>query len=247
MPARLLLAIESATPDASVALLRGDHVVAARRGPAGRPASESLLPTVLALLEEAGVALAALDAFAVSIGPGSFTGLRVGVATVKGLAFGSPQPVVPVPTLAALASRAGASRGCVAALLDAQRGEVYAALHEADALRTPRLAPTVLRPAALADALARHAAGEEIVAIGEGVAVAGEALRERFGARVRLVAPPEGAPDAAAVGRLAQRLLERGAALAAERVAPLYVRRAEAEVKRTGDRFEAPPEGADAL
>jgi tRNA threonylcarbamoyladenosine biosynthesis protein TsaB len=241
LSAPLLLAIESATADASVALLRGDAVVAARPVPAERPASEALLPTLLELLAETGVALAALDAFAVSVGPGSFTGLRVGVSTVKGLAFGGAQPIVPVPTLAALASLAERPDACVAALLDAQRGEVYAALHAGDALAPPLLGPTVLRPDELAAALAERAGERPIVAIGAGTAVAAAALRDRFGARCAIASPPAGVPDAKAVGRLAQRLLAAGAGVAPEALAPVYVRRAEAEVRRTGSRFEAPP------
>ena len=247
MSAPLLLAVESATTDASVALLRGDAVLAERHAPAERPASEGLLPTLLALLDEAGVALGALDAFAVSIGPGSFTGLRVGVATIKGLAFASAQPVVPVPTLAALALRAARPEACVAALLDARREEVYAALYVGDPSRGAQLGPTVLRADALADALAEHAAGRPIVVIGEGIPVVRTALGDRFGARLSWVLPPEGAPLASAVGRLAQPLLARGAGLRAEAIAPFYVRRAEAEVKRTGTRFEPPPSGLDPL
>lgn len=236
MPDPLLLAIESATADASVALLRGDAVVAERMAPADRPASESLLPTVLALLDEAGVALAALDAFAVSIGPGSFTGLRVGVATVKGLAFGAAQPVVPVPTLAALASRAGRDDACVAGVLDARRDEVYAAIHDGDG--AARFGPTVVRAPALADALASHAGVRPIAVVGDGVAVVEAELAARFGARVAFVPPPDGAPHAVAVGRLAQRLLAAGRGTSAASVAPVYVQRAEAEARRTGSRFE---------
>jgi tRNA threonylcarbamoyladenosine biosynthesis protein TsaB len=231
-----LLAIESATLAASVALLRGDEVVAERVLPRDRPASEALLPAVLETLADAAVELAALDAFAVSIGPGSFTGLRVGVATLKGLAFGAAQPVVAVPTLAALALDAEGPAP-VAALLDARRGEVYAAIYPASP--ADRDVPAaVLRPEELADALAAAAAGGPCTAIGDGVAVAAPALRHRLGDRVELLPPPRGAPSAARVGRLARRLLARGAGSSADRIAPLYVRRAEAEVKRLGERFE---------
>ncbi len=247
MAAPLLLAVESATAEASVALLRGDAVVAARRVPSERPASEALLPAILELLEAGDATIAALDAFAVSVGPGSFTGLRVGVATVKGLAFGGAQPVVAVPTLAALAARAERPDACVVALLDARRDEVYAALHRGAPDEPAQLGPVVLRADALVDAVAAHAGDAPIVAIGEGTAVAGAALRERFGARVGFAAASLGTPDAAAVGRLGARLLARGAGVAADAIAPVYVRRAEAEVQRTGARFEAPPRSRDAL
>jgi tRNA threonylcarbamoyladenosine biosynthesis protein TsaB len=235
----LLLAIESATESASVALAHGADVLAASAIAAGRPASESLLPAILAVLDEAGVALADLDAFAVSIGPGSFTGLRVGVATVKGLAFGGGQPVVPVPTLAALALRAARPDACVAALLDARRGEVYAALYRGDPAAPPQLAPAVLAPDALADAIERQAGDAPLVAVGAGVQVVADVLRSRFGGRLTLVGGAAGRPDAIAVARLGARLLASGRSVAADAIAPVYVRRAEAEVQRTGERFEA--------
>lgn len=231
----LLLAIETATAAAGVAVLRGDAVLAARRLPEGRQVSETLLPALLAALEDAGVALAALDGFAVSIGPGSFTGLRVGVSTAKGLAFGSAQRIVPVPTLAALALSADAGDAPVAALLDARRGEVYAAIHEGAPTEPPRFGPCVAAPASLANRLAEIAGTRICVAIGDGVATAAEALRARIGERV-LLRPV--APDAAAVGRLGQRLWAATGGLSPEHLVPLYVRRAEAEVRRTGERFE---------
>lgn len=222
----LLLALETATEAASVALLRDGELLAASDLPADRPASEALLPAILELLAAHALEPVSLDAFAVSIGPGSFTGLRVGVATAKGLAFGAGRCVAPVPTLAALAATQG--RGCVAAVLDARRGELYAAAHRAeDPLAEPLWGPCVLGPAELA---ARVGAGWRVV----GAAVPGvaQALRARFGEAVALAGPSR--PDAVTVGRLGARLLEGGHGVAAAELAPRYVRRAEAEVRRTG-------------
>ena len=122
----LLLAVETATAAPSVALWRGDALLGERAADPGRATAEALLPALDALLADARVALAAVEGFAVSIGPGSFTGLRIGVATVKGLAFGTARPAVAVSTLAALARHAPGPAP-VAAVLDARRGEVYAA------------------------------------------------------------------------------------------------------------------------
>ena len=222
----LLLALETATDAAGVALLRADEVLAARRLPEDRPASEALLPAILALLDEQRLEPASLDAFAVSVGPGSFTGLRVGVATAKGLAFGARGRIAAVPTLAALAATQG--RGCVAAGLDARRGEVYAAGYRVAALplAPPLWGPCVLEPAALA---ARLETGWLVV--GDGVPAVAPAVRARFGTAVELLGA---LPDAAAVGRLGAQLLAAGRGVAPAELAPLYVRRAEAEVRRTG-------------
>jgi tRNA threonylcarbamoyladenosine biosynthesis protein TsaB len=234
-----LLAIESASERASVALLRGGVPLALRATPRERPASETLLPTLLALLGEHGLAPAALDGIAVSIGPGSFTGLRVGAATAKGLAFGALHGVAAVPTLAALAAK-GASlvpAPRVVATLDARREELYAAAYDgADPLVAPFWGPEVLA----IEALAERIAGEHgpLLVVGEGADALAVALGERRAGDLHWLPAPEGAPDAEWVGRLGARMLAAGAGIAADALAPLYVRRAEAEVRRTGARFE---------
>jgi tRNA threonylcarbamoyladenosine biosynthesis protein TsaB len=159
---------------------------------------------------------------------------------VKGLAFGSDRLVAPVPTLAALALRAVPTPGPIVALLDARRGEVYAAAYDGNLGGAARFGPAVLRPEALADAIATLDARAPCTVIGEGVPVVADLLQARFGDAVRFVSASAGRPDPVAVGRLAARLLAAGAGIAAEALAPVYVRRAEAEVQRTGERFEAP-------
>ncbi len=230
-PDTTLLAFETATSPGGVALLRDGEVVLERVLPRDVSTAESLLPAVDALLAEAKLDLAAIGAFAVSIGPGSFTGLRIGVATVKGLAFETRLPVAPVPTLAALALTAGAGEGPgpIVAALDARRGEVYAAgyAHSGDLL------PDVL-PEGLYDT-------EELVRrlppvfrlVGEGAGICGEAVRRALGAGAVVEAAPV-SPAAADVARLGARRLAAGGGLPAAQIAPRYVRRAEAEVRRTG-------------
>lgn len=230
----LLLAVETATPDTSAALLRDGDLLAEERGAAGRPTAETLLPAVDALLGRCAVSLDAVEAFAVSIGPGSFTSLRIGLATVKGLAFGSGRPAVAVPTLRALAYTAPPGPGPVVALLDARRGELFAAAFEGEALTPATLLPEgVYTPAAL---------GERLPATcrltGEGVAVCGAALRSALGPGVVCTPTEVGAARAAHVGALGARLLAEGAGVDAARLVPHYLRRAQAEVVRTGRRFE---------
>lgn len=234
-----LLAIETATERASVALLRGGEPLSLRALPPARPASETLLPALLGLLAEHALAPAALDGIAVSIGPGSFTGLRVGAATAKGLAYGAPSGVAAVPTLAALAAKGAALAPAplVVAAIDARRGELYAAAHRGDdPLAPPLWGPAVLGIEALAERIAAEREG--LLVVGEGVDAVAAALGDRGMGGVRWLAAPEGAPDAAWVGRLGARLLATGGGLAAADLAPVYVRRAEAEVRRTGARFE---------
>ena len=233
-PRPLLLAIETSTRTTGVALLRGDEPVAEACGAEGATAAETLLPEIDRLLRENEVSAADLDAFAVSIGPGSFTGLRVGLATLKGLAFGSDRPVARVPTLSALAWTSPRRDLPVAALLDARRGEMYAAVYDlGDDGPRLRLDEGVYGPHELIPHLP-----SECVLVGEGAEEFGREIRDHLGAGAVIAG---GAASATAVGWIGARMLARGEGVAAADLVPHYVRRAEAEVQRTGERFELPP------
>jgi tRNA threonylcarbamoyladenosine biosynthesis protein TsaB len=230
----LLLAIETSGRTPSVALQRGDELLGDATGRPGRSGAESLLPCIDQLLARTGVALDQLDAFAVSIGPGSFTGLRVGLATLKGLAFGNDRPAVAVSTLAALALAAGPDELPVVALLDARRGEVYAAGHRVGNGCVEAWGPPerVYLPAELAERLT----GPCRIA-GEGVELLGDAIVAAARVDVRALGGLE--PRAHQIAVLGARALAAGRGVAAEGLVPRYVRRAEAEVQRTGERFES--------
>ena len=233
-----LLAVESATAIGSVALMRGRDCVASRRGDPARPAAETLLPCIEVLLEEAALRVADLDAYAVSIGPGSFTSLRIGLATVKGLAFGSDCPAVAIPTLGVLAASAPPAEGLQVPMLDARRGEVYAAAYGVDLSAPDACLPLgVYGPEALAAALPPRCC-----LLGEGAAVCGAALQQALGEGITLL--PEMAPRAECLGALGVAALERGEGVDPAQLAPWYLRRAQAEVVRTGEAWEAPP-GSD--
>jgi len=121
-PGLAILAVETSTPVCSVALLVGEDLMIAEEIRANRH-SESLLPMIESLLQQAGLSLQQLDALAVGQGPGSFTGIRIGIAAVQGLAFATGIPVVPVSSLASLAVAAGAAQ--VLAAIDARMQQVY--------------------------------------------------------------------------------------------------------------------------
>ncbi|MCP3987093.1 MAG: tRNA (adenosine(37)-N6)-threonylcarbamoyltransferase complex dimerization subunit type 1 TsaB [bacterium] len=225
-----MLALESATRVMSVAILEGPRVVAELSTEGARVHSERLLPGIDTVLKEAGLTLGDLDAIAVSTGPGSFTGLRIAIATAKGLAFGAGPPVVGVSTLAALARAAHGAEGPVAALLDARRGELYAGVWgSADAEGEPIAAESVYSPEELSRLLppgTRVVVGEDAAEGAAGLAAPG---LERL---------PAVAARAGRVGELAQVRLAAGFARAAEELLPSYLRRAEAEVERTGQALE---------
>ncbi len=138
-----LLARDASTEACSVALLVGDQMIHRHEEGTGGQA-ERLLELIAELLAEAGLRPAALDAIAAGVGPGAFTGVRLGVAVAQGLAFGASLPVVPITTLEALAWPAVAA-GPVLACLDARMGEVYWGCYRADPRRgvAPLIAPCV--------------------------------------------------------------------------------------------------------
>ncbi|MBW2693877.1 MAG: tRNA (adenosine(37)-N6)-threonylcarbamoyltransferase complex dimerization subunit type 1 TsaB [Deltaproteobacteria bacterium] len=221
----LVLALEPATAALSVALLRGPELIDEISAAPG-PAAATLLPAVDTLLDRAGV----------SIGPGSFTSLRVGIATLKGLAFESGLPIAPVSTLAALARVADRADRLVVSMLDARRGEVYAAAYAADSDWEVVVPEGVYTPEALCAQIR-----PPCVLVGEGAAICGEAIVAALGEGVALLPPPEGNASARHVGALGVEQLARGSWVDAAQLAPHYLRRAEAEVKRTGERFEPAP------
>lgn len=219
-----LLALETATWLASVAVTEGDQVLAQRRQRTEGQHTVHLIPMIDAALAEAKCSVADLDAVAVSVGPGSFTGLRVGVGLAKGLAYARRLPLIPVPTLRALASAAPVQRGAVAAVLDARRGELYAALFARQGERcTPLGHERLLAPKALLEWLP-----SPVTVIGDAVQRYGEWLASQ--AKQVVVLPfPEYGPDAVAVAQVARQV---GCSQPVEQVEPRYVRPSEAEEKR---------------
>jgi tRNA threonylcarbamoyladenosine biosynthesis protein TsaB len=226
-----ILAIDTSTWVCAVALVRDGTVLAEE---AERTASShaATLPRVTeAVLAAAGERPEAGDVVAVTIGPGSFTGLRIGLSFAKGLAFAGGLGIVGVPTLDAMALGAPAWSGRLCAALDARKREVYAALYERDGTRIVRLGePRAVAAPALAGALGE---GPWTV-VGDAVDAYGDVFREALGARVTLLPPREHPPRASAVARLAAGRLASGAGtddLAT--LAPAYLRPPEAELTQS--------------
>jgi tRNA threonylcarbamoyladenosine biosynthesis protein TsaB len=228
----LILSIESATPYGSVALVTRGEVVREAVLPAGMQASAAYLSSVASLFPPGGPDPREVECVAVSAGPGSFTGLRVGMAAAKGFCFGWGVPLVRVPTLLALASRFPGEGRTVCTVLDARKGEVYAAFFRWDgqtlARRTPDMA---LPPAAVPD----RAPEGEILLCGDAVGPFGSLFRERLGPRARLVEGTAGLPRAGAVGLLGEASFRGGDAEEPRSAIPRYLRPSEAELARAGD------------
>jgi len=166
-----VLTIETSTPIEIVAVVEAGLVLAERRIAAGRGRAEELVIAIAESLRDAGTELGGLSAIGVSIGPGRFTGLRVGLATAKGLSAVAGVPVRPVPTLEALARSARGPGALAAPALDARRGEVYGALFRLGERRPARLLDDRAEPPdAFAERVRETAAGEPVLLLGTGAA-----------------------------------------------------------------------------
>jgi tRNA threonylcarbamoyladenosine biosynthesis protein TsaB len=227
-----ILAVETSTLTGGTALLEGDTVVAECRLSLAVTHSERLLPAVDHVLQASGLRLADVDALAVSVGPGSFTGLRIGLSTMKGLAFATGKPLCGIPTLDALAWGLPFAESPVCPILDAKKGEVYCALYRTAGGRLERLWDyRVVAPEALAAALAQEQPGP-VVFLGDGATPFAPVLRRLLGDAARFAPPAQRLPSAVTVADLARAALERGESMDPAALAPLYLRRSEAELGR---------------
>jgi tRNA threonylcarbamoyladenosine biosynthesis protein TsaB len=235
----VILALDSTAAEGSAALWRPDGEIVVVRLPAPGGYGRQLPGALLDLLGSHGLSLAQVELFAVASGPGSLTGLRVGIATIQGLAFATGRPVVAVSALDALAETLRAAvppppSGCLlGAWKNAQRREVFAALYAQEAAGPEPLrllgAPEVGHPEAIAARWVDEVPGEgQLWASGDADEAARGALVRALGSRLVWRDPP---PLAAAVARLARRRAPREAGRP-HAVHPLYVRRPDAEVAR---------------
>ena len=211
-----------------MALLEGEALLGERELGAGQGQAGAVLVQLDALLREHGRALEEIRLIALSVGPGSFTGLRVGLATALGLAFGTELRVAPVSTLAALSLHAG-DAVCSAPLLDARKGQVYAGLYAPGAreLQADRVCD-------LPEWLAALPHGGPIHLLGPGAELHREAITRALGARSVFLSEALGRPRAASVGRLGARIAARGGALPVDAVELRYLRPPDARLPAAG-------------
>lgn len=209
-----VLAIDTTTRWGSVAVVDAERVLGELRFAGALDHSARVLPAAQALLEVLHLPLGEIDAFAVTVGPGSFTGLRVGIATVQGLALAARRPCLGLSTLDVLAARVRGAATALVAAIDAYRDEVYLGVYDAEA--RPQGPPRVGRPEALSATLPRGAAF-----VGDGAqryqdAFAAGCPGASFAQRSLFLA--------ATLGQLAVPRLQAGEGGAAGSLRPLYLR-----------------------
>ena len=234
----LILSLDTTTRGGSVAVTDDERVLAVVAGDASRTHGERLPGELARALEQAGVSRDRIELLAVATGPGAFTGLRIGLAAMQGLAMTLGTPVIGVSALDALAAQAGIGAAIVVPWMDAQRGDVFATVIDRSTGTTLE-APTAAHPQALLEAWRPPLAGRAVLFIGDAVERDAAIIDQGASPAWQRRAPAPLAPE---IARLAYQRALRGEGGAPRTLEPIYVRRPDAEIererlgRRSGDR-----------
>ena len=222
----IVLALDTTTKSGSIAVVHDEVVRVERAGDPDVTYGQRLPAELMNVLQQAGIRIGDVDLFAVAAGPGSFTGLRVGIATIQGLAMAQGKRVVAVSALEALARAGTNAEHTIAAWMDAQRGEVFAALYAPDG-HDLLIPPVSAAPRVVLDAWGDSAHTGPPMFIGDGAIRHGEFIRQKIGSQVRVTPPP---PLAGLIGQIA--VENPGRADLPHAIVPIYVRKSDAELAR---------------
>lgn len=222
-----ILAVDTASHSCSVALTDDDALKYEYTADHGRTHTVELAGMIDVLLGESGTTIADIDAFAVTIGPGSFTGLRIGIATIKGLAFAASKPVAPVSTLDALALQCMGIDTLIRPFMDARKKEVYTAAYR---FRGDHL--EMMADAQVADpTIVLQGIQENCFFIGNGALLYKPLIEDTLGGLARIAPPGINILRASTVARIGYAQLAAGNGISPHDVVPCYIRRSDAERK----------------
>jgi tRNA threonylcarbamoyladenosine biosynthesis protein TsaB len=228
-----ILAIDTSTSLASIAIAVDEQIVAESLLNTSRTLSARLVPEIERLLATAGLAISDVDLFASSVGPGSFTGVRGGVATIQGLALAVGKTCAGFSSLAMLAMNFSLSKALVCPLLDARKSELYGALYDCSSpIPSACINDCVLPPVALLDQVAATT-GEPVVFVGDGAVRYHDQISDRLGDQALFAPFPFHSPHAANGVLLALHASRRGELLEPGQLLPDYLRASDAELMKT--------------
>jgi tRNA threonylcarbamoyladenosine biosynthesis protein TsaB len=227
-----ILAIETSTMLGGIALMDESMLIAESRLNVKSTHSERLMTEIEHCLKQSGVKISDIDVFAVATGPGSFTGLRIGLSTVKGFSYATGRPIVSVPTLEALAWNFPYSKYPVCTMLDARKKEVYAALFKWEEGNFIRLInETSAKPEEFACDALRITHDDKFIFAGEGAALYRDKIIEVMGEKAIFASPEKTVPSPANVAVLGLKKAKAGEFSEPVSLTPIYIRKSEAEVK----------------
>lgn len=237
-----ILSIDSSGLVASVAVMSDEILVGEYTIHNKKTHSQTLLPMISELLAMAEIEPEELDCIAVSAGPGSFTGLRIGASTAKGLAWTLGIPVVPVSSLMGLAANIQQKDAIVCPIMDARRNQVYYGIYRI----TGGVPEVIEEPDVVSiETAVEHAdrAGEKIIYLGDGVPVFERVITEKSKVSVEFAAPRNRYQSGASVAALGSLLFREGKYKAPGDFAPVYLRKSQAEREREASLNDAAAQG----
>jgi len=222
-----ILGIDTSTMISGIGVVDNGHTLADFRYDVKLTHSEVLLSHIDKLLKDLNLELGDLDGFSISMGPGSFTGLRIGLATIKGLSFASGRPVVGVPTLDALAFLSMGCKYPLVPILDAKKKQVYAAVYDVKNNKIKRKSSYfVLDLLELIEKIPK-----EVAFTGPGIKAFGQELKKTMGKKAHFLRGEKTLPSGAAVAYLGWERLKKNEKEHLSSLVPIYVRKSEAELK----------------
>lgn len=227
----IILAFDGTAKCASCAVLRDEVCLGEYNIDNGLTQSELLLPMAESLMKSLKLEYSDVELFATSVGPGSFTGVRIGAALVKGLAFGRNIPCAEVSTLEALAENASGLRGIIVPAMDARRGQVYTAIFRCDGENLTRLCEDMAISITELGERLREFEGESIYITGDGYEVARKNM-SAIGLKLENTPVALRNESAASVAKVALRQYREGKTVSDVELSPTYLRLPQAERKR---------------
>lgn len=216
-----ILALDTSTNYLSIAIVDGCKTVAKLHKKADMMHSTLLVPMIDRLLKKASLKLSDIGCFAIGIGPGSFTGLRIGVATVKGLAYSTKKPIVAVPTFDAIAENAKEFKGVICPVLDARKNKVYACLYRSDGSKIKRVSKYLLAPASEIIPIL-SGAKDSVACLGDGCGLVQGGGSEIF---------PKWHPKAETIARLGLEYVNKRKFVKPRDLEPMYLYSRECDIK----------------
>ena len=222
----ILLAVDTSTDYLSLVILKDGRLLAKFHRKADRRHSILLVPMIDKLLKKAGLKVKDIDCFAISIGPGSFTGLRIGVTVVKGLAYALKKKIVAVPTIDVIADNAKKFKGMICPVLDARKNKVYACIYKSDGKTIKKLSKYMLLP--LEELLKKLSKYDKVLFLGDLISSPG---LEIFQSRAVCRFNKDWHPRAETVAKLGAEYFKKRKFVKAEDLEPMYIYSRECDIK----------------
>lgn len=233
-----ILAVDTSTNVASAAILEDQTIIGEYNCNRGKTHSQRLMPMVQHLMETTGLTVNDIDAFSASIGPGSFTGLRIGVTTIKAMAFAAEKPVISVHTLDALAYNLPFAENLICPMIDARNNQVFTAIYRFIGDKLERLTDYVGIPVTeLADIL-RKMEGDTVF-LGDACNMHRDYFVSELGNRVKIAPPGTALAKASSVAILAGKAYSEGKLESCYDMVPFYLRKSQAERERENQKVKS--------